>query len=97
MKIRKPILTTLMILATFFVSSVVIAQDSGGQIDIKADEQEFDQGHVIARGKVRVDYGETIIYGPKATLYRDDSGAASSAVFTGGPHLKQGRNTIRGI
>ena len=95
MKIRHPLLTTILLLATFITSSVVIAQEGGGQIDIKADEQEFAQGHVIARGKVRVDYGETVIYGPKATLYRDDSGAASSAVFTGSPHLKQGKNTIK--
>ncbi|MEZ4542385.1 MAG: LptA/OstA family protein [Cyanobacteriota/Melainabacteria group bacterium] len=67
---------------------------ANGQIDIRAEEQEFAQDHVIATGKVRVDYGDTVIEGPKATLYRDENGAASQAIFTGHPRLVQGRNRI---
>ncbi len=72
-----------------------LSQAEDGQIDIRAEEQEFAQDHVVATGKVRVDYGDTVIEGPKATLYRDEAGAASSAVFTGNPRLKQGSNRIR--
>ncbi|HMP53660.1 MAG TPA: LptA/OstA family protein [Candidatus Melainabacteria bacterium] len=67
---------------------------ASGQIDIRAEEQEFAQDHVVATGKVRVDYGDTVIEGPKATLYRDENGAASQAIFTGHPRLVQGKNKI---
>ncbi|MBI1268855.1 hypothetical protein GC174_00335 [bacterium] len=67
---------------------------ANGQIDIRAEEQEFAQDHVVATGKVRVDYGDTVIEGPKATLYRDENGAASQAIFTGHPRLVQGKNKI---
>lgn len=66
----------------------------GGPIDIIADEQEFAEDHVLAKGKVRVTQGDTIIDGPIAKLFRDESGAASKAVFTGSPRLVQGKNKI---
>ena len=78
----KSLIYTFFLLALLMTPTNLIAQEEGGQIDIKADEQEFADDHVIAKGKVRVDYGDTIINGPIATLYRDETGAASSAVFT---------------
>ncbi len=74
------------------------AQDmpkQSGPIDIQADEQEFAQDHVIARGKVRVLYGDTTIRAPMATLYRDEAGSPKQAVFTGSPVLSQGSNIIK--
>lgn len=91
----KSFIYTFLLLVAILTPTYINAQEDGGQIDIKADEQEFAEDHVIAKGKVRVDYGDTVINGPIATLYRDDTGAASSAVFTGNPHLVQGKNTIR--
>lgn len=82
----------------FIGNSFVLGEegDEGGQqIDIQAEEQEFNDDQVIARGKVRVDYGDTIISGPKAIMFRNEGGAASKAIFTGKPHLTQGKNKIR--
>ncbi len=68
---------------------------SGGPIDIVADEQEFGDDCVIARGKVKVVHGDTIIRAPMATLFRDPAGQPKLAVFTGNPVLIQGANTIK--
>ncbi|MBI2810482.1 MAG: hypothetical protein HYX67_06620 [Candidatus Melainabacteria bacterium] len=67
---------------------------AGGPIDIQADEQEFGEGHVVARGRVRVTYKDSVVVAPMATLYRDAAGSPQKAVFTGHPHLTQGNNKI---
>lgn len=67
----------------------------GGPIDIKAEEQEFAGDHIIARGRVRVVYKDSVIVAPVATLYRDvNTGQPLKAIFTGHPHLVQGNNKI---
>jgi lipopolysaccharide export system protein LptA len=68
---------------------------AGNPIDIQADEQEFASDHVVARGKVRVVYGDTTIRAPIATLFRDEAGQPKLAVFTGNPTLSQGVNLVR--
>ncbi len=65
-----------------------------GPIDITADEQEFAGDSVIARGRVRVVYKDSVILAPLATLYKDPTGNPNRAVFTGHPRLTQGRNKI---
>ncbi len=67
---------------------------NGGPIDIQADEQEFGEGHVVAKGRVRVTYKDSVVLAPMATLYRDAAGSPQKAVFTGHPHLTQGSNKI---
>jgi lipopolysaccharide export system protein LptA len=79
--------------------TIALAQDmmapSSGPIDIVADEQEFGEDRVIARGKVKVVHGDTIIRAPVATLFRDEAGQPKMAIFTGSPTLVQGNNSIR--
>ncbi len=70
------------------------APSAAGPIDIQADEQEFADDYVIASGKVKVVYGDTIIHAPKATLYRDAAGQPKQAIFVGKPVLHQGNNII---
>ncbi len=71
------------------------AAAGGAGIDIKAEEQEFSDGSIIARGHVRVLYQDTVVVAPVATLYRDAvTGQPQRAVFTGHPHLVQGNNKI---
>ena len=66
-----------------------------GPIDIKANEQEFGQDHLVARGNVRVTFKDSVIVAPVATLYKDPlTGQPQRAVFTGHPHLVQGPNKI---
>ncbi len=83
--------------ATIALSPMMaLAQEpSGGPIDIQADEQEFGDDRVIARGKVKVVHGDTIIRAPMATLFRDPAGQPKLAIFTGNPILIQGVNTIK--
>lgn len=66
----------------------------GGPIDIQANEQEFADNHMIARGNVRVTHKDTVIDAPLATLYKDAAGKPQRAVFTGHPRLRQGVNRI---
>ncbi|MBX9670769.1 MAG: hypothetical protein K2X93_24420 [Candidatus Obscuribacterales bacterium] len=68
---------------------------SSGPIDIQADEQEFADDHVVARGRVKVVHGDTIIRAPVATLFRDEAGQPKLAIFTGNPTLVQGPNLVR--
>lgn len=79
--------------------TMALAQDmmapSSGPIDIQADEQEFGDDRVIARGKVKVVHGDTIIRAPVATLFRDEAGQPKMAIFTGSPTLVQGANSVR--
>lgn len=63
-------------------------------VDITADEQEFATDSVIAKGKVRVVYKDSIITAPLATLYKDETGNPNRAVFTGHPRLTQAHSKI---
>jgi lipopolysaccharide export system protein LptA len=67
---------------------------ASGPIDITADEQEFSGEAVIARGRVRVVYKDSVIVAPLATLYKDPSGNPNRAIFTGHPRLTQEKNKI---
>lgn len=68
--------------------------EASGPIDITADEQEFAENAVIARGRVKVKYKDSIVLAPLATLYKDAEGNPNRAVFTGNPRLTQGSNKI---
>lgn len=85
-------------LACFFVltqtAALAQAPAANGPIDIQAEEQEFADDFVIAKGKVKVVYKDCIVHAPMAKLYRDPSGQPQKAVFTGHPHLVQGKNKI---
>lgn len=65
-----------------------------GPVDIQAQEQEFAQDHVVAKGAVRVVYKESVINAPQAVLYKDATGNLRSAVFTGHPNLVQGTSKL---
>jgi lipopolysaccharide export system protein LptA len=67
---------------------------AAGPIDIRANEQEFAENQVIAKGNVKVTYKDSVVYAPLATLYRDAAGQPQRAVFTGHPRLTQGENKI---
>jgi lipopolysaccharide export system protein LptA len=67
---------------------------AAGPIDIRANEQEFAENQVIAKGNVKVTYKDSVVYAPLATLFRDAGGNPQRAVFTGHPHLTQGSNRI---
>lgn len=68
--------------------------DFSGPIDIQANEQDFADEQVIARGNVRVTYKDSVILAPQATLIRGPSGGPQKAIFTGHPRLTQGANVI---
>jgi lipopolysaccharide export system protein LptA len=70
------------------------APSAAGPIDIRANEQEFAENQVIAKGNVKVTYKDSVIYAPLATLYRDPAGNPQRAVFTGHPRLTQGQSKI---
>lgn len=65
-----------------------------GPIDIHANEQEFAENQVIAKGNVVVKYKDSVVYAPLATLFRDAGGNPQRAIFTGHPRLTQGANKI---
>src|SRR4051812_13841416 len=65
-----------------------------GPIDIQANEQEFAENQVLAKGNVRVKYKDSVVLAPLATLYKDAGGNPQKAVFTGHPHLTQGNSKI---
>ncbi len=96
---RKQTRAVSLILAMSFSLQPLLAgaqeMTSTGPIDIQADEQEFADDHVVARGKVKVVHGDTIIRAPVATLFRDEAGQPKLAVFTGNPTLVQGANLVR--
>ena len=92
-------LTVVSLCATLALKIPVLAQNPAGgapqgPIDIQADEQEFAGDQVIAKGKVRVSYKDSVVSAPMATLMRDAGGNPQRAVFTGHPHLTQGDNKI---
>ncbi len=64
------------------------------EIDIQAAEQDFAGDQVIVKGNVRVKSKDTVVTGPQATIYKDAGGQPQLAVFTGHPHLVQGKNKI---
>lgn len=71
-----------------------IGTPSDAPIDIQANEQEFAGNEVIAKGNVRVTYKDSVVVGPMAQLFRGPDGQPQKAIFTGHPHLTQGRNRI---
>jgi len=70
------------------------APQASGPIDIQADEQEFADDQVIAKGNVRVTYKDTIIHAPLARLFRDPAGQPQKAVFVGHPFMTQGESKM---
>jgi len=65
-----------------------------GPIDIQANEQEFGENVVLAKGDVTVTYKDSVVKGPEAKLYRDSAGQPQKAVFVGHPHLVQNDSKI---
>jgi lipopolysaccharide export system protein LptA len=63
-------------------------------VDIQANEQEFAENEVIAKGNVRIKYKDSTVYAPVAHLFRDAGGNPQKAVFTGHPKLLEGKNKI---
>lgn len=95
------VLANTVLLSGTFLQPLALAQFGGqeesgasGPIDIRANEQEFGNDNVIARGNVRVTYKDSIIIAPEATLYKDATGNPHRAVFTGHPRLTQSKNKI---
>ncbi|MBX9770536.1 MAG: hypothetical protein K2X29_04155 [Candidatus Obscuribacterales bacterium] len=96
-KSNKVILTPAILLS--LASPACFAQEMpgaaiSGPVDIQAQEQEFAQDHVVAKGAVRVVYKESIINAPQAIMYKDATGNLRSAVFTGHPNLVQGNSKL---
>lgn len=96
LKISSTVFTAAVLLLAPLQATAQFAIDDsgGGTIDIQANEQEFADDHVIARGNVRVTYKDSIIDAPIATLYKDANGKPQRAIFTGHPRLRQGQNLI---
>jgi lipopolysaccharide export system protein LptA len=69
-------------------------ENASGPIDIQANEQEFAEDRVLAKGNVRVSFKGSLINGPVATVFRDPTGKPLRAIFTGHPNLTQGSNFI---
>lgn len=91
-RITRTVLSFLLLISQ--TAALAQAPAGNGPIDIQAEQQEFADDHVIAKGKVKVVYKDCVVHAPMATLYRDASGQAQKAVFTGHPHLVQGKNKI---
>src|SRR5262249_30439489 len=70
------------------------APEASGPVDIQANEQEFAGDKIIAKGNVRVVYKDSVVLAPQATLQRDPGGNPQVAMFTGHPHLVQGKSVI---
>lgn len=96
LKISSTVFTAAMVLLAPLQANAQFSMDDsgGGTIDIQANEQEFADDHVIARGNVHVTYKDSIIDAPVATLYKDANGKPQRAIFTGHPRLRQGQNLI---
>jgi lipopolysaccharide export system protein LptA len=88
------LLAPLVVQQPSFAQAGSTAAGPSGPIDIQANEQEFAEGQVIAKGNVRVKYKDSVVFAPLAQLYRDASGNPQRAVFTGHPRLTQGANKI---
>jgi len=65
-----------------------------GPVDIQANEQEFADKMVVAKGNVVVTYKDSVITGPEVKLFRDDAGQPQKAIFDGQPHLVQNDSKI---
>ena len=63
-------------------------------VDISADSQDFAGDVVLCHGNVRVKFKDSVITAPEAQLFKDASGQAQLAIFTGHPHLVQKSNKI---
>src|ERR1700722_13710833 len=86
-----------------FFQAVVFVNDScaqspppqaTGPVDIQANEQEFADKTVVAKGDVTVTYKDSVITGPEVELFRDDAGQPQKAIFVGQPHLVQNDSKI---
>ncbi len=67
---------------------------TSGPIDIQANEQEFQENVVLAKGDVTVTYKDSVVKGPEAKLFRDSAGQPQKAIFSGHPHLVQNESKI---
>lgn len=88
------VLALSLVLGGSLLVPTALAQQGNDPIDITAEEQEFGDDCMIARGNVRVITGDTVIYSPIATMYKGPDGQPQTAVFTGNPRLKQGQNVL---
>ncbi len=83
---------------TVFLTPDSCAQTAGpqasGPIDIQANEQEFLDAIVLAKGNVTVTYKDSIVKAPEAKLFRDPNGQPQKAIFVGHPYLTQNDNKI---
>ena len=70
------------------------AQQATGPIDIQANEQEFAESVVLAKGNVVVTYKDSIVKAPEAKLFRDPDGQPQKAIFVGHPLLTQNDSKI---
>lgn len=70
------------------------APQASGPIDIQANEQEFAESMVLAKGNVVVTYKDSIVKSPEAKLFRDPNGQPQKAIFSGHPYLTQNDNKI---
>ena len=74
---------------TVFFISDSCAQSQAPQatapIDIQAQEQEFQETVVLAKGDVTVTYKDSVVKAPEAKLFRDTAGQPQKAIFVGRP------------
>jgi lipopolysaccharide export system protein LptA len=86
-----------------FFQTVIFVPDScaqssvpptSGPIDIQADEQEFAESVVIAKGNVTVTCKDSVVKAPEAKLFRDPNGQPEKAIFVGHPYLTQNDSKI---
>ena len=86
-----------------FFQTVFLISDSCAQspsppvsapIDIQANEQEFAESVVLAKGNVTVTYKDSVVKAPEAKLFRDSNGQPEKAIFVGHPYLTQNDSKI---
>lgn len=94
--LAKYLLASILLATPLMVAVNAAPPDAGpsGPIDIQANEQEFAENGVIAKGNVRVVYKDSVVLAPMATLFKDATGNPQKAIFTGHPHLTQGKSKI---
>ncbi len=100
MKNKQAIFKTLLLIVVLLCPGYSFAQtanESSGEsvpVDIKANEQQFLDKEIVAKGNVRVKYKESDVTSDEAIMYRDDEGNAQKAVFKGSPKLVQKNSTM---
>lgn len=97
--IRKASVFTICLSFCFFQAVVFVSNgcaqpsanspQAGAPIDIQADEQDFADDQVIAKGNVKVTSKDSVIVGPMVTVFRDAAGQAQRAIFVGHPSIIQ--------